>query len=107
MFSLITSVCAMMPQQGGAGGAGGGSMVMTLVMFGGIILIMYFLMIRPQQKKQKEHIKMLESLRKGDKVITSSGIHGTITDIDGAVYTLQIADNVKVNFEKAAITAKK
>ena len=95
----------MMPSQGGQGG--GSSMIMTLVMFGAIILIMYFLMIRPQQKRQKEHQKMLDSMKKGDKIITSAGIHGTITDIDGNVYTVQIADNVKIQLEKASIASKK
>ncbi len=102
----ISNLFAMMPPQGGNGDAGG-SMVMTLVMFGAIILIMYFLMIRPQQKRQKEHRTMLESLRKGDKIITASGMHGTITDIDGNVMTIQIADNVKIQIEKTAIAAKK
>lgn len=100
----FSSLFAMMPS---SGGQGGGGMVMTLVMFGSLILIMYFLMIRPQQKRQKEHQKMLESIKKGDRVITHSGIHGTVTDIDGNVYTIQIADNVKVQFEKSSITAKK
>ncbi len=100
------SLLAMMPPSGGSG-SGGGGLVMTLVMFGSLILIMYFLMIRPQQKRQKEHVKMLESIKKGDKVITGAGMHGTVTDIDGNIYTIQIADNVKVQFEKSAITAKK
>lgn len=102
----IPNLFAMMPPQGGGSG-GGSSMVMTLVMFGAIILIMYFLMIRPQQKRQKEHKTMLESLRKGDKIITASGMHGTITDIDGNVMTIQIADNVKIQIEKTAIASKK
>ena len=102
----IFNLFAMMTPQGGEQG-GGSSMIMTLVMFGAIILIMYFLMIRPQQKRQKEHKNMLESLRKGDKVITASGIHGTITDIDGNVMTIQIADNVKIQIEKSAIATKK
>jgi preprotein translocase subunit YajC len=107
-MSLFQNIIAMMPPSGGAGGGNaGGGMMMTLVMFGAIILIMYFLMIRPQQKRTKEHAKMLDSLRKGDKVVTTSGMHGTITDIDGNVYTVQIADNVKVQFEKASIAAKK
>lgn len=88
------------------GGDAGGGLVTTLVMFGSIILIMYFLMIRPQQKRQKEHKAMLESIKKGDRVITSSGIHGTITDIDGNVYTIQIAENTKVRFEKSSIVGK-
>jgi preprotein translocase subunit YajC len=49
---------------------------------------------------------MLESLKKSDKVITSSGMHGTIVDIDGATMTIQIADNVKVKFDKSAIVSK-
>lgn len=101
----LSSLFAMMPSQGG--GQGGGGMVMTLVMFGSLILIMYFLMIRPQQKRQKEHQKMIESIKKGDRVVTHAGMHGTVTDIDGNIYTIQIADNVKVQFEKTAISGKK
>jgi preprotein translocase subunit YajC len=101
---MFQSILAM-AQPGGGADAGGG-MMMTLVMFGAIILIMYFLMIRPQQKRQKEHAAMLNSLSKGDKVITSSGMHGTITDIDGNVFTIQIADNVRVKFEKNSIVSK-
>lgn len=93
--------------QAAPGADPGNSMIFTLIMFGAIILIMYFLMIRPQQKRQKEHQKMLDSLRKGDRVVTASGIHGLITDIDGNIFTIQIADNVKVQFEKTAIAAKK
>jgi preprotein translocase subunit YajC len=103
MFELLNPVFLMAPQ---GGGDGGGGMIMTLVMFGAIILIMYFLMIRPQQKRQKEHQAMLESLKKGDKVIMNSGFHGTITDIDGKTYTVQIADNVKVKVEKNAVASK-
>jgi preprotein translocase subunit YajC len=103
----LFNIFAMMPPQGGGQTSGGGGMMMTLVMFGAIILIMYFLMIRPQQKRQKEHKAMLDSLRKGDKIITASGIHGTITDIDGNVMTVQIADNVKIQIEKQAIASKK
>lgn len=101
---MLNTILAMMPP---AEGQAGGSMLMTFVMFGAIILIMYFLMIRPQQKRQKEHKLMLDSLKKGDKVITAAGIHGTITDIDGTTFTIQIADNVKIQFEKSSIAAKK
>jgi preprotein translocase subunit YajC len=105
MYSFMP-LFAMAGAPNGGGDAGGG-MWMTLVMFGGIILIMYFLMIRPQQKRQKEHQKMLDSLKKGDQVITNAGMHGTITDIDGSVFTIQIAENTKVKFEKTAIVSKK
>ena len=102
MFESLTTVLAMAPQ-----GDGDQSMMPTFIMFGAVILIMYFLMIRPQQKRQKEHKAMLESIKRGDKVVTSSGMHGTVTDINGTEYVVQIADNVKVTFDKAAISAKK
>ena len=81
-------------------------MVSTLLMFGAIILIMYFLMIRPQQKRQKEHQRMLTELKKGDKVITNGGMHGTITDIAEKTLEVQVADNVRIRFEKSAIVGK-
>jgi preprotein translocase subunit YajC len=65
------------------------------------------MMIRPQQKRQKEHQKMLESLKKGDKVVTSTGIHGTISELDDTTYLVQIAENTRVRFEKSAIASKK
>ncbi len=86
---------------------GFGQMMPTLLMFAAVILVMYFLLIRPQQKRQKEHQKMIESIKRGDKVITSSGIHGTVTDVDDKTFEIQIADNTKVRFEKAAIALKK
>lgn len=90
-----------------SGGGDAQSMLPTLVMFGAIFAIMYFMMIRPQQKRQKEHQKMLESLKKGDKVVTSTGIHGTISELDDTTYLVQIAENTRVRFEKSAIASKK
>ncbi len=103
MLDFFQSFILMSPQQGDDGA----SILPTLFMFGAIILIMYFLMIRPQQKRQKEHKQMVESIGKGDKVITSSGMHGTVTDKDDKSFEIQIADNVRVRFEKGSITAKK
>lgn len=104
MFGLLQSALAMAPPADGQGG--GGSIISMVVMFGGLILIMYFLMIRPQQKRQKEHQKMLDSIKKGDKVVTSAGMHGSVVDIDGSTYTIQVADNVRIKFEKSAIAQK-
>ncbi len=95
---------AMAGQAGGD--QGGGNMVGTLVMFGGVILIMYFMMIRPQQKRQKEHQAMLSAIKKGDKVVTSSGMHGKVVDVDEKTALVEVADNVKIRFEKVAIASK-
>jgi preprotein translocase subunit YajC len=92
------------PSNGDAQG-GVGSMMPTLIMFAAIILIFYFLMIRPQQKRQKEHQNMLQALKTGDKVITTSGIHGKIDQVNEKTFVLQV-DSVKITFEKSAVVAK-
>jgi preprotein translocase subunit YajC len=86
-------------------GQGGSSMVSTLIMFGSIFLIFYFMIIRPQQKRQKEREALLNSLQKGDKVVSNGGIHGTVTSVEEKTVIVQVADNVKLKFEKSAITA--
>ena len=68
-----------------------------------LIAVMYFLMIRPQMKRAKEHKGMLEKLSKGDEVITSGGIAGTVTDIGDNFITVEVADNVRVRVQKAAV----
>ena len=85
-------------------GGGGGSMISTLVMFSLIILIFYFMIIRPQQKRQKERQQLLSNVKKGDKVITVGGLHGTVIGLDEKTFLLQIADDVKVKLEKSAIS---
>ena len=80
------------------------SLLLTLLQFLPIFLILYFLLIRPQQQKQKKAKKMLSELKKGDKVITNGGIHGTVVGIDEAKAVLKISENVKVEFQKSAIT---
>lgn len=104
MFELANLLMAAPPPGGQQGGAG--SFLPTILFFVFMILIMYFFMIRPQTKRQKEHQNMLANLHKGDKVITSAGIHGTIAEIDERTVVLQVAENTKIKIEKTAITAK-
>lgn len=68
-----------------------------------IFAIFYFLLFRPQQKRQKEHQKMLDTLRKGDYVLTGGGIYGTIVNIKGSIVELKIADDVKIQVAKSSI----
>ena len=100
-----TTFLLMMPPAGAEAQGGAGSMIPTLVMFAAIILVFYFLMIRPQQKRQKEHQNMLQALKPGDYVITTSGIHGKIDQITDKTFILQV-DNVKITFEKSAVAVK-
>ena len=84
---------------GGQPQGGFGMLVFPVI----LIAIMYFLMIRPQMKRQKEHKAMLDKLNRGDEVITSGGVAGTITDIGDNFVTVEIADNVRVRVQKGAI----
>jgi preprotein translocase subunit YajC len=83
--------------------AGGGSMLSTLLFPIILIGIMYFLMIRPQMKRQKEHRAMLDKLQRGDEVITSGGIAGTVSEIGDNFVTVEIASGVSVRIQRAAI----
>jgi preprotein translocase subunit YajC len=86
-------------------GGSGGSMFSTLIMFALIILIFYFMILRPQQKRQKERQKLLDSVKKGDKVITAGGLHGTVIGLEEKTVLVQVADNVKMKFERSAISS--
>ena len=94
--------------------AGGGSqanpslgMLLTLLQFVPIFLILYFLLIRPQQQQKKKLDQMLKTLKKGDRVLTTGGIYGTVLGVDDAKAVLRIAEgqkeDVKVEFAKSSI----
>jgi preprotein translocase subunit YajC len=87
------------------GGAASGSMITSLLPFILIFVIMYFLIIRPQQKKQKEHREMIQNLKKGDRIITGGGIHGRVTGMDDATFTVEIADKVRVKINRGNVSA--
>ena len=74
-----------------------------------MIAVLYFLMIRPQQKQKKEHQRMLDSLKINDKVITSSGIIGKITNIktEKNIIVLRVDDttNTKIEFQKSSVVS--
>jgi len=82
-------------------GAGGFAGFIPLIL---MFVIFYFLLIRPQQKRTKEHRTMVANLKKGDKIITSGGIHGRITGMDDATLTVEIADKVRVKVARANVT---
>lgn len=68
-----------------------------------IIVVFYFFMIRPQMKRQKELRKFRESLKKGDKIVTTGGIYGTVAEVKDDSIIIEIADNVKVKMDKSAV----
>ncbi|MEO8795335.1 MAG: preprotein translocase subunit YajC [Daejeonella sp.] len=69
-----------------------------------IIVVFYFFMIRPQMKKAKDHKKYVEELKKGDKVITTSGIHGKIIELNDSTFLIEVESGTKIRFEKSSIS---
>ena len=86
------------------GGAGGSSALLPqVVFFAAIFAIFYFLLIRPQQRQKRDREQMLAAVKKGDRVVTSSGLHGTVTGLSEHTVTLRVADQVKLEFDRAAL----
>ena len=86
------------------GGSGGSSALLTqVVFFAAIFAIFYFLLIRPQQKQKRDRESMLAAVKKGDRVVTSSGLHGTVTGLGEHTVTLRVADQVKLEFDRTAL----
>ena len=69
-----------------------------------IIVVFYFFMIRPQMKKAKDHKKYVEELKKGDRVITTSGIHGRIVDLNDTTFVIEVEICAKLRFDKSAVS---
>jgi len=87
-----------------AGGGFPGGDLMTFLPMIAIFVVFYFLLIRPQQKRAKETRAMLDALQKGDEVITAGGIVGKIAKLNEQYATVEIAPNVKISVQRAAIS---
>ena len=86
----------------GAGQGGASGIIMLIVIFA----LFYFLLILPQQKQAKKHKEMINNLQKGDKIITSGGLIGTIVAVTEKDITVQLAENVKVKLIKSYVATK-
>lgn len=87
-------------QAGGSAGMEGLISFMPLVL---IFVIFYFLLIRPQQKKQQEHKAMLNNLKRGDKIVTTGGLYGTIEKLADTTLELKIANQTKIKVSRSAV----
>lgn len=100
----MIDIAYAMGANGGAGGqpAGGPSMLIPMIL---MFVIFYFLLIRPQQKKNKEHLEMIEKLKKGDRIITGGGLHGRITGVGDSTLTVEIAEKVRVKINRSSVAS--
>lgn len=85
---------------GGGGQGGGFTAIMPLII---IFAIFYFLLIRPQQRKAKQHKQVLESLQRGDRVVSSGGLHGVITGLTEDTVTMEISPKVRVRVSRGSV----
>jgi preprotein translocase subunit YajC len=98
IFQLLAQAQPAAPTPGLGGGFG------MFVPFIFIFVIMYFMLFRPQKKRQQEQQRLISALKTGDKVVTNAGIHGLIANVKETTVILKVADNVKIEMEKSAIT---
>lgn len=95
---------ASAPAEAAPAGCMGSGGITGLLPIVAMVAIFYFLIIRPQQKQTKKLAEMRNALQKGDKVVTGGGIHGVITNVKGEIATIRIADSVKIDVDKNALT---
>jgi preprotein translocase subunit YajC len=107
LFNLPLMLLPSAEGGGAAGTASSGNPLQSygiLIVMPLIILVFYFLVMRPQNKKQKEAKKMLESLRKGDRIVTIGGLRGTIVSVKDDAVVLKVDDNTKLEYSKSAVS---
>ena len=92
---------------GAAEGPASGSPIFQLLPFVLMFVVLWLLILRPQIKKQKAQQKMVDELKKGDKIVTSGGIHGVITNLKDDVINVKVAENVKIDISRAAVSRVK
>jgi preprotein translocase subunit YajC len=86
-----------------AASGGSGNLLTMIAPFVLMFAVFYFLLIRPQQRKQKQRGSMLNQLKKGDKIVTIGGMHGTILEISDDIVVLRVNDTTKITFDRSAI----
>jgi len=89
----------------GAGGAAGPGPLVNLMPIALMFIILYFLMIRPQQKRAREHETMVQSLKRGDDIVTNGGMHGRIQAIADKILTVEVAPNVRIRFDRDQVAS--
>ncbi|HEY2614924.1 MAG TPA: preprotein translocase subunit YajC [Chthoniobacterales bacterium] len=94
----------LLAQTSAASPAPVGSGLIGMLPFVFIFIIMYYVMLRPQMRRQKEQARLVSALKTGDRVVTSSGIHGLISNVKDTTVIVKVADNVKLEMEKSAVT---
>ena len=102
MLLFLAQAQSAAPSVPAPGGAGGFMNLLPIWFF--IIVIMYFVLVRPQKKRQQQQQRLITGLKTGDRVVTNAGIHGLIANVKETTVIVKVADNVKIEMEKSAVT---
>jgi preprotein translocase subunit YajC len=86
-----------------ANGGGPAGIINMILPFAAMFAILYFIVLRPQQRQKSDRERMLSALKKGDRVVTTSGMHGTVVGVNEHTVTLRVADQVKLDFDRSAV----
>jgi preprotein translocase subunit YajC len=100
MYSALSNFIAQASAAPAAPGPGFGGFIPFILIF----IIMYFVLFRPQMRRQKDQQRLVSALKTGDRVVTNAGIHGLISNVKDTTVIVKVADNVKIEMEKSAIT---
>jgi len=103
IFAFALAFLSVQPLWAAAGPAQGGGL-MTFAPLIAIVGIFYFLLIRPQQKQAKEHARMVNELKRGDRILTQGGLYGTVHAVKGKVIEVKISEETKVLIAKSFVT---
>ena len=98
--ALDVAYAAAGPPTNGGGPAG---FIQMILPFAAMFAILYFIVLRPQQRQKSDRERMLGALKKGDRVVTTSGMHGTVVGLNEHTITLRVADQVKLDFDRSAV----
>jgi preprotein translocase subunit YajC len=104
LFILAQATMSQSATPASSGGSGAGGLGSFLIPMLALVALMYFMTIRPQSQKQKQQQALIAAIKTGDKVVTSGGMHGLVANVKETTVIVKVADNVKIEIDKSAIT---
>ena len=103
---MFGTVFAQTPAPAAPAAGGGMNSILGFLPIILIFAVLYFLMILPQQRRQKKHTRMLEQIKRGDRVVLGAGIHGIVSNVKEQTFLVKVAENTELEIDKSAVSYK-